>query len=485
MEDLPPFWEEDCLSGSIDQNPFSIPPQSLFDSDLFCGEEIVQAPGITPESALESLENENFAASVPSPQGFPYGIPITPPQQTVPPAVSPSPPFPESSQRGSPWRSFFDDGCPLRRRVKVTIAPQTLGKRVVPPTASPKASKKPRLSPSQSTPQDNQQGPRLTQTTLRLPDPTECPGRITLHVPYKSDPTTGNQIMKQANKNPNNQINPSSPTNDSLEEEEIDIQPTVKDVMASNRPLELDTESDLDEPFCNPISANEADETMVLPLFEQGGSFLPYEMIEEPCAELPDITSNQAVGNLPHLGQVLKEVRPVRRHGVPAMRRAARNNRECISSELNKRIANISLPDKAPDSIPPHTDPVHLQPLVNTALQAMSRAAQKYKSLINKVGSVQPAAAIVESLMNSAHLASSPKSDSRNTKANSVAGGKIGKGKAGRRKGRRKRATANNSIANEAPNGKATDGPKSMLSDEFSPLSRYIKSQSRLLGSTL
>lgn len=80
-----PFWDDASLAGEIVAQRTHT--SSLFDSDLFCDEETLDA--VVPEPTPTPAEAPTSAATPPS----------------------------------DAWRTFMDDNCPFRRRVKVTVAP--------------------------------------------------------------------------------------------------------------------------------------------------------------------------------------------------------------------------------------------------------------------------------------------------------------------------------------------------------------------------
>lgn len=154
-----PFWDDVCLRGSIDLAPLASCPRSLFDNDLFCDEAGVEDHSLNnfpdilpplptssppiPSPTLQPLTNSNnisedpesYLCSPPSHldissiQLMPPAASMPPPLPTLPSTLSASSPSSLINNRNSnsrnAWGSFLDDGCPLRKRVKVTIVPSS------------------------------------------------------------------------------------------------------------------------------------------------------------------------------------------------------------------------------------------------------------------------------------------------------------------------------------------------------------------------
>lgn len=174
------FWDDECLRGSIDQDPLPAPHQSFFETDLFCDEDGLddlpplphELPPLPSTPELQATPRNSFPSSLPSPKPLPESTnwpPSPPPRQ---------------------WGSFLDDNCPLRKRVKVTITQPP--KRRDPPTCSASSSqrKKRRISPTRS-------ASRSLQTTLCLPTPGDPSSRLTLHIPADRKVATRTQSQRQ------------------------------------------------------------------------------------------------------------------------------------------------------------------------------------------------------------------------------------------------------------------------------------------------
>lgn len=175
-----PFWDDECLRGSIDRVALPPPPTSLFDHDLFCYEDDIDnlppladhLPPLPPQSPVLHLN------------------PVTPsPNQS--PRLLRIPPSPVQ-----PWRSFMDDNCPLRKRVKVTIT-HPPRKRDASHIASPvkelqpaPPTKKRKLSPVRN-------APRRLQTTLRLPTPGDPTPRLALQIPTLGKSSTRSVLSRK------------------------------------------------------------------------------------------------------------------------------------------------------------------------------------------------------------------------------------------------------------------------------------------------
>lgn len=169
MTEFGPFWDEECL-GEIGCGPLQAATPSLLDVNLLCDEETLDT--IVPEPDL-----------MPSVMGPPPMAMTPPPPQSPEPAPSKSQPTiiedvsssPLPNAENSTWRTFMDENCPLRKRVKVTVTPS--GKRQIEqPSYAPEF-------PSPSTPK--------RRKFFHPSEPAGVQRQTILHFPPQFGPSSG------------------------------------------------------------------------------------------------------------------------------------------------------------------------------------------------------------------------------------------------------------------------------------------------------
>lgn len=400
MDDLQ-FWEEDCLNGPIDHNPLPPPPRSFFESELFCNEEInedidsrvlesqpseflfpVHDTAVEPFSTVPNLSPELISPSIPA---------------AIPLALSPVRSLPESpQQRPLGWRSFLDENCPLRRRVKVTITPSTRVKRPMLACASPQSSKKRRFSAHQSH-ASLQNGSRYTQTKLCLPSAGTGTTRITLHVPFDTSRNNSSSApLSLCNKPLTKQTNPIASTNNRQLTDIPEIPTNLNNQFSSTLtnldklidhatevqlpPITLESSSDLDEnDFLENLATGDITTAPNIDIWE--GELGLEEL--DTASHLTDAEGGRRLNPPPVLPQP---------HAEPAYLRRRIKPRSCISADLMCRIGAIK---NAATGVEKEKNRAgSALPLVDVAVQAVTRTAQKYAMFINTVGNFPPAASV-------------------------------------------------------------------------------------------
>lgn len=87
---------------------------------------------------------------------------------------------------------------------------------------------------------------------------------------------------------------------------------------------------------------------------------------------------------------------PAQIHGVPARLRRRGKPRPCVSAEAMRRLRALN--DTSGNAARQRKEASSALPLVDVAVQAVARAAQKYAALLNKVGSSPPAVTVAGAL---------------------------------------------------------------------------------------
>lgn len=464
-----PFWDEECLRGSIDHAPLPPPPRSLFESDLFCNEDVENdpLPPHLPSNDFLFAPNDAFASPARvllSPSRFlSAGTPPLIPHP-APLAVSPIRPLAESPARPG-WRSFLDDNCPLRKRVKVTITPAARARRSLGLSSPEPPAKKPRLSsPPQPRDQIQPSAPRRRQTTLRLPRSGEQSGRITLHVPSthfgppspQSNPGSSSKQTsarsKLTNSNSNNATDLTAENKHPDSRLELEVDPTDQ----SRQDDELDLEADLEQGF-DPDCGKLEDNCSFGENLEKAIEALP---LEAPVARAIPVGNNARV--------------------------RANKCRDYITTDLSQRL--ISMSRNAAMNPVSGQDSGLMVPLVDAAVQAVTRAAQRYSSLVTKVSSSPPAFVLADAWRAPNMPVSGQKQGSR---ARNTQSSKAGKMATKRKRSRRRRTLLSFDDHDVTPlkdsrQGMERDETKNgQLDETTSALARYLNSPTSSRTETL